>query len=132
MRLAIAGIVIAVVTVAATPALAAGDADKGKAVFRKCLSCHRIGPGARTLVGPELNGVVGRKAGSIEGYNYSKAMRNSGLTFDAATLTQYLKGPRALVPGTYMTFPGLKTDDDIANVTAYLKTFNADGSAAAP
>jgi cytochrome c len=116
----------------AAAALADGDAVQGKSVFKKCLACHRIGPGAKTLVGPELNGVVGRKAASIEGYAYSKAMRNSGLTFDEATLMQYLKGPRAMVPATYMSFPGLKSDDDIANVIAYLKTFNADGSPASP
>ena len=111
---------------------AGGDADKGKAVFKKCLPCHRIGPGAKTLVGPELNGVVGRKAASIEGYGYSKAMRNSGLTFDEATLTQYLHGPRAMVPGINMTFPGIAKDQDIADVIAYLKTFKADGSPAGP
>ena len=111
---------------------AGGDADKGKAVFKKCLPCHRIGPGAKTLVGPELNGVVGRKAASIEGYGYSKAMRKSGLTFDEATLTQYLHGPRAMIPGINMTFPGIPKDQDIADVIAYLKTFKADGSPAGP
>jgi cytochrome c len=109
-----------------------GDAEKGKIVFKKCLACHRIGPGAGTLVGPELNGIIGRKAASIEGYSYSKAMRNSGVTWDEATLTQYLRGPRAMIPGINMTFPGLPKDQDIADVIAYLKTFKADGSPAGP
>jgi cytochrome c len=109
-----------------------GDPVKGKAVFRKCLPCHRVGPGAGTVVGPELNGIVGRKAASIEGYGYSKAMRNSGVTWDEATLTQYLHGPRGMIPGVNMTFPGIAKDQDIADVIAYLKTFKADGSAAGP
>jgi cytochrome c len=129
MRFILAGLL----TIAtATSALAAGDAEKGKTVFKKCLACHRIGPEAKTLVGPELNGVVGRKAGSIEGYSYSKAMLNSGVTFDEATLTQYLRNPRGMIPGINMTFPGLPKDEDIADVIAYLKTFNADGSPATP
>jgi cytochrome c len=109
-----------------------GDPVKGKAVFKKCLPCHRVGPGAGTVVGPELNGVVGRKAASIEGYGYSKAMRNSGVTWDEATLTQYLHGPRGMIPGVNMTFPGIAKDQDIADVIAYLKTFKADGSVAGP
>ena len=78
-------------------------------------------------MGPVLNGLFGRKSGSVEGYNYSDANKNSGLTWDEATLTDYLKNPRAKVPGTKMTFAGLKKDEDIANVIAYLKTYAADG-----
>ena len=114
------------------PAAADGDADKGAKVFKKCLACHRIGPGAKTLVGPELNGVVGRKAGSVEGYSYSDASKNSGLVWDEATLTLYLRSPRAVVPGTKMTFAGLTKDGDIADVIAYLKTFDAAGNPVAP
>ena len=128
----LAAVLVAAFHFIAGGARADGDPNKGKIVFKKCQACHRVGPGAKTVVGPELNGAVGRKAASIEGYRYSKAMSSSGLTFDEATLTQYLKGPRALVPGTNMAFPGLKTDEDIANVIAYLKSFNADGTPAAP
>ncbi len=78
-------------------------------------------------MGPELNGVVGRKAGSVAGYNYSDANKNSGLTWDEATLTKYLRGPREVVPGTKMAFPGLTRDEDVANVIAYLKQFGPDG-----
>ena len=119
--------VVAIVTASAD---AAGDPEKGAGVFNKCRACHRIGPGARTLVGPELNGVVGRKAGSLEGYPYSAAVKAAGLTWDEATLTQWLRSPRALVPGTRMTFAGISKDDDIANVIAYLKTFDANGNPA--
>jgi cytochrome c len=123
-----ASLTIGVVTAASADA--AGDPEEGATVFNKCRACHRIGPGARTVVGPELNGVVGRKAGSIEGYPYSAALKAAGLTWDEATLTQWLRSPRALVPGTRMTFAGISKDDDIANVIAYLKTFDANGNPA--
>jgi cytochrome c len=108
-------------------ASAAGDAAAGEATFRVCKICHRIGEDAKNFVGPELNGVVGRKAGSVPGYNYSDAMKNSGLTWDEATLTKYLRSPREVVPGTKMAFPGMQGDQDVANVIAYLKQFGPDG-----
>ena len=103
----------------------AQDAAAGEKVFLKCKVCHQIGDTAKNSVGPVLTGVVGRPAGTYPGYSYSDANKNSGLTWDEATLTVYLKNPRAKVPGTKMTFPGLPSDDDIANVIAYLKTFPA-------
>ena len=103
----------------------AQDAAAGAKVFAKCKVCHQIGEGAKNMVGPVLTGVVGRPAGTYPGYNYSAANKNSGLTWDEATLKIYLKDPRAKVPGTKMTFPGLSSDDDINNVIAYLKTFPA-------
>jgi cytochrome c len=108
-------------------AAAAQDAAAGEKVFAKCKICHQIGEGAKNMVGPVLNGVVGRKAGSYEGYHYSDANKNSGITWDEATLKEYLKDPKAKVPGTKMVFPGLPSDDDIANVIAYLKQFGPDG-----
>ena len=78
-------------------------------------------------LGPVLNGIVGRHSGTYEGYHYSDANKNSGLTWDEATLKEYLKDPKAKVPGTKMVFPGLQSDDDIANVIAYLKQFGPDG-----
>ncbi len=110
----------------AAPALAQ-DAEAGAQVFKKCHACHNVGEGVRNAGGPVLNGVVGRKAGSIEGYNYSDANKNSGLTWDEDTLTVYLKDPKAKVPGTKMSFAGLSSDKDIANVIAYLKQFGPDG-----
>jgi cytochrome c len=103
----------------------AQDAAAGEKVFLKCKVCHQIGDTAKNSVGPVLTGVVGRPAGTYPGYSYSDANKNSGLTWDEATLTVYLKNPKAKVPGTKMTFPGLPSDDDIANVIAYLKTFPA-------
>jgi cytochrome c len=105
----------------------AQDAGAGEKVFAKCKICHQIGEGAKNAVGPVLNGVVGRKSGSYPDYHYSDANKNSGLTWDEATLKEYLKDPKAKVPGTKMVFPGLKSDDDIANVIAYLKQFGPDG-----
>ena len=108
-------------------AAAAQDAAAGEKVFAKCKICHQVGENAKNAVGPVLNGVVGRRAGTYEGYHYSDANKNSGLTWDEATLKEYLRDPKAKVPGTKMVFPGLKSDDDIANVIAYLKQFGPDG-----
>jgi cytochrome c len=108
-------------------AASAQDAALGEKVFLKCKACHQIGEGAKSAVGPVLNGVVGRKAGTYPDYPYSDANKNSGFTWDEATLKEYLKNPRAKVPGTKMIFPGLTKDDDIDNVIAYLKQFGADG-----
>ena len=105
----------------------AQDAAAGEKVFVKCRACHQIGEGAKNAVGPVLNGVVGRKAGTYPGYSYSDANKNSGITWDEATLKEYLKNPRAKVPGTKMIFPGLTKEEDIDNVIAYLKQFGPDG-----
>ena len=112
---------------ASVGAALAQDAAAGEKVFSKCKICHQIGEGAKNMVGPVLNGVVGRPAGSYDGYHYSDANKNSGITWDEATLKEYLKDPKAKVPGTKMVFPGLKSDDDINNVIAYLKQFGPDG-----
>ena len=111
----------------ADDAPAPGDAAAGEQVFKKCKACHQIGENAKNAVGPNLNGVVGRKAGTVEGFNYSDANKGSGLTWDEATLKIYLHDPKAKVPGTKMSFAGLPNDADIANVIAYLKQFGADG-----
>lgn len=121
---------LAVAMIAAVPAMAfaEGDADKGKKVFRKCKACHAVGEKAKNKVGPVLNGVVGREAGKVEGYKYSDAMTGSGLTWDEATLNEFLTKPKDKVPGTKMIFGGLKKDDQRADLIAYLKTFKADGT----
>ena len=123
LRFSIAGAAL----LACAGAAAAQDASAGEKVFAKCKICHQIGEGAKNMVGPVLNGVVGRKAGSYPDYHYSDANKNSGITWDEATLQEYLKDPKAKVPGTKMVFPGLKSDEDIANVIAYLKQFGPDG-----
>jgi cytochrome c len=111
-------------------AASAGDPAAGEIVFKKCTVCHAIGPGAANKVGPELNGVIGRKAGSVPGYNYSQANKNSGIVWDEPTFTKYIADPRGVVPGTKMTFPGLKDVADITNLIAYLKQFGPDGQPA--
>ena len=105
----------------------AQDVEKGATIFKKWALCHKIGPGATNLVGPILNCLDGRHSGSVAGFNYSDANKNSGLTWDEATLTKYLKNPKEVVPGTKMAFPGLHSDDEIADVIAYLKQFGPDG-----
>ncbi len=114
----------------ATPSFAAGDPAKGRTLFNQCRACHQIGADAQNSVGPVLNGVVGRKAGSYPGYNYSDANKNSGLTWDAATLDEYLKDPRGKVPGTKMIFPGIKQDDRRADVIAFISTIKENGDGA--
>ncbi len=119
--------------VSAGSAYAQGDATAGEQVFKKCATCHMIGEGAKTKVGPELNGVVGRKAGSVEGFNYSAAMKaegDKGVVWGPDTLTPFLTKPQDYVHGTKMTFPGLPNPDDVANVIAYLASFKADGTRA--
>jgi cytochrome c len=128
----VAGTLTAVVPAFGQSAPPAGNAESGATVFKKCLACHQVGPEARNSIGPVLNGVVGRRAGTFPGYSYSLANKNSGLTWDEATLTLYLHAPRTLVPGTKMSFPGLPNDQDIADVIAYLKQFDADGQLTPP
>ncbi len=103
-----------------SPALADGDAEAGKKVFKKCKACHSLEEGKKK-VGPSLFGVIDRAAGAVEGYKYSKALLASGLTWDDETLAEFLTKPKAMVPKTKMSFAGLKKEDDIANVIAYLK-----------
>ena len=122
-----AAVFSAALVAGAAGARADGDPEAGKQVFKKCHACHNVGEGAKNAVGPELNGIVGRKAGTAEGYNYSDANKGSGLTWDAATLKEYLKDPKAKVPGTKMIFPGLPNEKDADNVIAYLATFGPDG-----
>ena len=121
------GAAVAAAFFAAAHAAAAQDATAGEQVFKKCKACHQIGEGARNMVGPVLNGVVGRPAGTYPDYHYSDANKGSGLVWDEATLAVYLRNPQAKAPGTKMAFPGLTSEADIANVIAYLKLFGADG-----
>jgi len=109
------------------PARAAGDPTAGEKVFQRCRACHQIGETARNAVGPKLNGLIGRPAGSIEGYTYSPANKNSGIIWDEPMFRDYIKAPQAKIPGTKMTFPGLKADKEIDDVVAFLKQFDADG-----
>jgi cytochrome c len=105
----------------------AQDAASGEKIFTQCKACHQIGENAKNAVGPVLNGLFGRKAGMIEGYSYSSANKNSGITWDEATFREYIKDPKAKIPGTKMTFPGLKDPKQIDDVVAYLKQFDSTG-----
>jgi cytochrome c len=105
----------------------AQDTAAGEKVFLKCRPCHQTGEGAKNLIGPVLNGLLGRKAGTIEGYTYSDANKNSGIIWDEATLAEYLKNPRAKIPGTKMVFAGLPKEEEIVSLIAYLKQFGPDG-----
>jgi cytochrome c len=121
-------IILTFAALTALPGVAAAqDVAAGEKVFAKCKVCHQVGETAKNLVGPELNGVIGRKAGSVTGYNYTDANKNSGLTWDEATMKEYLKNPKAKIPGTKMIFAGLPKDQDIEDLIAYLKQFAADG-----
>ena len=109
------------------PAALAQDVDAGKTSFNKCMACHSIGEGAKNKVGPELNGLDGRKAGTAPDYNYSDANKNSGITWNAATFKEYIKDPRAKVPGTKMVFAGIKNEQEVNDLWAYLKQFGPNG-----
>ena len=105
----------------------AQDAAAGKTSFNKCLPCHSIGEGAKNKVGPELNGIDGRKAGTFAGYNYSEANKSSGITWNEGDFPTYIRAPMQAMPGTRMAFVGLKNDKDIGDLWAYLKQFGPDG-----
>lgn len=105
----------------------AQDVAAGEKSFNKCRACHQVGETAKNTVGPELNGLFGRKSGSVAGYNYSDANKNSGITWDDAVFAEYIKDPKAKIPGTKMAFAGIKKDEEIKDLTAFLKQFGADG-----
>jgi cytochrome c len=109
-----------------TPALAQ-DAAAGEKDFLVCRACHQIGPAAKNAVGPVLNGVVGRKAGTYAGFTYSDANKDSGLVWTPEELDKYLTSPQAMVPHTKMIFPGLKDAQKRKDVIAYLQQFGPDG-----
>jgi cytochrome c len=108
----------------AGPALADGDAAKGEKVFNKCKACHTVEAG-KNKVGPSLHNIIGRAAGAVEGFKYSKGMAEFGAShsWDEDTLSSYLEKPKDVVPGTKMAFVGLKKEDDREDVIAYLKQF---------
>jgi cytochrome c len=116
-----------IATVAASPAALAQDVAAGKSSFNKCLACHAIGEGAKNKVGPELNGLNGRKSGTVAGYSYSEANKNSGITWDEATFKDYIKDPKAKIPGTKMAFAGIKKESEVNDLWAFLAQYGADG-----
>ena len=121
MRHLVFALAAALVTIGAAHAQ---DAASGEKVFAQCRACHQAGENAKNAVGPVLNGLFGRKAGSVEGYNYSAANKNSGLTWDEATFSEYIKDPKAKVPGTKMIYAGLKDEQKVKDLIAYLHKFD--------
>jgi cytochrome c2 len=115
-----AGIVASTLALGSSVALAEGDAAHGEAVFNKCKACHTVDQ-AKNKVGPYLVGVFGRPAGTAEGFKYSQAMKDSGITWAEATIAEYVANPRGYIKGNRMAFAGLKNQQDIADLIAYLK-----------
>ncbi len=116
----------------ATTHAEAGDPAKGEQLWKRCRACHQVGEGAESKVGPVLNAIIGRKAGVIEGFRYSKAMTRAGedgLIWDNAALDAFLAKPKDLVPGTLMSFAGFKDAQDRADMIAFLATFSEGSSA---
>ncbi|MFV0358791.1 c-type cytochrome [Tropicimonas sp.] len=126
MKARLTSLIAVTAAVLALPALAEGDAAAGEKVFNKCKACHAVGEGAKNKVGPELNGIVGKAAGTREGFKYSDdlvGLAEGGLIWDDANLHTYLTNPKDLIPKGKMSFAGLKKEEDINNVIAYLQTF---------
>ena len=117
----------AAVLAASAGATRAQDLAAGENSFKKCLPCHSVGEDAKNKVGPVLNGLEGRKSGTIEGYSYSEANKNSGITWSDETFKEYIRDPRAKIPGTKMVFAGIKNDKEVNDLWAYLKSFGPDG-----
>jgi cytochrome c len=111
----------------AIPSAQGQDAAAGEKIFAQCRACHQIGETAKNAVGPHLNGLLGRRAGTVEGYNYSTANKNSGLTWDEATFSEYIKDPKSKIPGTKMVYAGLKDEKRIQDLIAYMKQFDISG-----
>lgn len=105
----------------------AQDVAAGEKSFNKCRACHQVGGSAKNTVGPILNGLFGRKSGTVEGYSYSDANKNSGIIWDEATFADYIKDPKARIPGTKMSFAGIKNEQEAKDLTAFLKQFGKEG-----
>jgi cytochrome c len=121
---------ILVATVALLPAFnnaLAQDANTGATTFKVCAACHDVGETAKNKIGPVLNGLEGRKTGTVAGFNYTEANKNSGIVWDEAAFLKYIKDPKADIPGTKMVFVGIKDEAQAKNLWAYLKQFGPDG-----
>ena len=119
---------LAIVTSFATASTAlAQDVAAGKTSFNKCLACHAIGDGAKNKVGPELNGLDGRHSGSAPNYSYSDANKNSGITWNKEQFLEYIKDPKAKIPGTKMVFAGIKNEKEANDLWAYISQYDKDG-----
>jgi cytochrome c len=121
-------LVISALSLAASSAVAvAGDVAAGQTSFKKCAPCHDIGETAKNKVGPLLNGLENRKSGTIEGYNYTAANKDSGIVWTELTFKEYIKDPKAKVPGTKMVFPGIKNEKEADDLWSFLQQYGPDG-----
>ena len=127
MKTPILNALVVVTSLSAASGALAQDAAAGKTSFNKCLACHAIGEGAKNKVGPVLNGLEGRKSGSIEGYSYSDANKNSGIAWNKDTFLEYIKDPKAKIPGTKMSFAGIKNENEANNLWANISQYDKDG-----
>ena len=127
MKTPILSSLVVAISLTAASGARAQDATAGKASFNKCLACHAIGEGAKNKVGPELNGIDGRKSGTAADYSYSDANKNSGITWGKDQFLEYIKDPKAKIPGTKMTFAGIKNETEANNLWTYLASFDKDG-----
>jgi cytochrome c len=118
----------AAVWIGLTSATLAQDVNAGATVFHQCAICHAIGPNAKNKIGPELNGLDGRHSASAANFNYSDAIKKSGIVWNEDSFKKFIAGPQAMIPGTRMPFAGLKDPQQINNIWAYLAQYNADGS----
>ena len=118
--------VVAISMVSAGVAVAQ-DMAAGATSYKKCVACHDVGPTAKNKVGPVLNGLDGRKSGTVAAYNYSDANKNSGITWNEASFLDYIKDPKARIPGTKMVFAGIKNEAEAKNLWAHLKQYDAEG-----
>jgi cytochrome c len=123
IRILIAFSVLAI----AIDATSAQDLTAGATSYKKCVTCHDIGPTAKNKVGPSLNGLDGRKSGTIAGYNYSPANKESGIVWNEVSFLEYIKDPKAKIPNTKMVFAGIKSETEARNLWAYIKQFGSDG-----
>ena len=121
------GALVAIAVTAIASAAPAQDVAAGKTSFNKCLACHAAGEGAKNKVGPVLNGLDGRKSGTVEGYSYSDANKNSGITWNKEQFLDYIKDPKAKIPGTKMVFAGIKNEQEAGDLWAFLAQYDKDG-----
>ena len=125
-RIAAFAAFLAAPQIAGAQGIEGGDAEAGQRVFNQCRACHQVGENARNMVGPTLNNLFGRESASVEGYNYSQAMQDYDVTWNHDTFRTYIKDPRGEVPGTKMVFQGIKDDEQITNLIAFLETHDED------
>ncbi|MBR1148842.1 cytochrome c family protein [Bradyrhizobium sp. AUGA SZCCT0431] len=127
MKTPILGTLVVVTSLMAVSGALAQDVTAGKSSFNKCMACHAIGEGAKNKVGPELNGLDGRKSGTTAGYSYSEANKNSGITWSKDVFLEYIKEPKAKIPGTKMVFAGIKNEKEAGDLWAFLTQYDKDG-----